>query len=194
MGILGVFIQNQFILSSFKENSSSGTKKELKENSNSLTELPERINLSGPFYAKEHQGLVRAGTTDLNSTIGYKLSKPMEITFTGGIYTTPKGKRYNIETQSFNIDAHHDRNKSVAFFIVQENRGARIAKDSLLEAKPNEGTADLVEKYGMQSIQRKNFDNRIQTLIGYDWLRIKPNETSLDNYQIPVFHVWKKEK
>ncbi len=191
-----MFVQNQMILDQVRQaNSQNVTDPAGTTSSQQLPEPPQRVELGGPFVSEQYRGLIGAGSTSLNSTIGYELSGPMEITFTSGTYTTSQGQSYELpQDMSFTIEPHHALNKSYSFHLIRTSEDtATVKQDSVLEPGPDMGTADVAEQYGREAIDHKEFDNRLTYLIGKGWLTVRPNETSLEDDEIPALHIWRPD-
>lgn len=187
--IVAMFVSIQVQLRAVTEDEAPSDKRTVQSSS------PDLVNLSGPFFASDSKGLIRSGTTALDSSIGYRLTGPLEITFSEGTFTSATGQTYSLPSpQSFKVQPHQSRPKSVAFILVGNDSTTDIVKDTQLKPLRDESQKNLVSKFGDDSIETETFENELVTLVGYDWLIVPPDDESLADNQIAVFHVWDRSQ
>lgn len=163
--------------------------------SSSKASIPGRIDLEGPFYAEKNRGLMKAGSTRLDSTIGFRLTGPMTLTVLPGTYTSPSGQKYTLKRKrSFELQAHPKLPKSVALFLVEQQGRVDVRMDTTFVPGEGHSHQTIIEKYGERSLKPEPITGEVQALIGYQWLIVEPGETTLEDDQIPVFHVYRRER
>lgn len=157
---------------------------------NNITQLPEQIDLNGPFVAQEGKGLMKAGSTELDSTIGYELTGPMEITFTAGTFVSPSGETYQLEDdETYTVEADDEHTRVYTFHLIDAGNGTATVHKQWYAASANAST----DVNASESTPNTPDGEVLITLIG-GWLEVTPGQTSLADEEIPVFYVYDSER
>lgn len=155
-----------------------------------MTRLPEQVDLDGPFVAQEGKGLMKAGSTALDSTIGYELSGPMEITFTAGTFVSPDGDTYELEEdETFTVEPGDEHTRVYTFHLVDAGDGTATVHKQWYATSTNAST-DVNASANTPNTPSRDV---LITLIG-GWLEVAPGQTSLEDEEIPVFYVYDSER
>ncbi len=154
-------------------------------------DIPDRIDLDGPFVATAGSGLEVSGNTPLSSTLGYELTGPLEITVTAGVYVSPAGERYELADDApVQLEPHPDEFTAHTVVLVHREGRTDVVTDRVLRPGQDQTEDDLRQEYGNASVTRSPIPGQVRTLIRYDDLVLPPDASTLEGQEIPVFHVY----